>query len=314
MPVEVECDWCGKTFEKYSSQVAEHNFCSQECQEKWMSQNWEGENNPVWKGGKIQTKCDYCGEQIEVERYKMEKLNHHFCDKSCFDEWQKNKEIVECENCGKEFEKIPSKIERKDHHFCSRSCYREWRSKEVRGKNHPGWNRIEISCENCGKVIDRLPSEVEAREHNFCSRECLNEWKKNQRIEVECQNCGRKFEKIPFRARKAENHFCSKECRIEWSKGENHPNWKGGYNPLYPPNWLEQRKKAIERDNHLCQLCGAEEESIEHNVHHIVPYIAFDEGKEANRLSNLITLCDSCHNRAEYGEITEEELRKLAQT
>lgn len=39
---EVKCDFCGKTLEKYPSQINEHNFCSLECFHKWN----QGVNNP----------------------------------------------------------------------------------------------------------------------------------------------------------------------------------------------------------------------------------------------------------------------------
>jgi len=39
---EVKCDFCGKTLEKYPSQINDHNFCSLECFHKWN----QGVNNP----------------------------------------------------------------------------------------------------------------------------------------------------------------------------------------------------------------------------------------------------------------------------
>jgi len=75
----------------------------------------------------------------------------------------------------------------------------------------------------------------------------------------------------------------------------------------YGPNWPEQRARALERDRHRCRHCGAPERpGREHDVHHIRPFREFgyipgenENYRQANRLENLITLCPSCHRRAE---------------
>lgn len=79
--------------------------------------------------------------------------------------------------------------------------------------------------------------------------------------------------------------------------GKNNPRWRGGYEPFYGPDWREQRKKALERDKHICQICGSPETTYKHDVHHIKPY---RESKD-NSLSNLITLCRPCHLKIENG-------------
>jgi 5-methylcytosine-specific restriction endonuclease McrA len=35
------------------------------------------------------------------------------------------------------------------------------------------------------------------------------------------------------------------------------------------------------------------------HVHHIIPLREFDEPEEANTLSNLVTVCTSCHGEVE---------------
>jgi len=66
-------------------------------------------------------------------------------------------------------------------------------------------------------------------------------------------------------------------------------------------NWAASRNAAVCRDNGRCRLCGrrdAEETTLD--VHHIKPRVQYiDEdglAPEANELSNLITLCKSCHS------------------
>jgi len=75
----------------------------------------------------------------------------------------------------------------------------------------------------------------------------------------------------------------------------------------YGPDWNRIRLAVRTRDGFHCQVCGALESdpstglrvSREHDVHHKIPFKAFTSAAEANRLDNLITLCSSCHRKAE---------------
>ncbi|MCG3211097.1 MAG: ATP-dependent RNA helicase DbpA [Anaerolineae bacterium] len=67
----------------------------------------------------------------------------------------------------------------------------------------------------------------------------------------------------------------------------------------YGPNWAEQRNAARARDGYRCQVCGAPEQGRQHDVHHKIPFRQFASYRLANRLENLVTLCRTCHQRAE---------------
>ena len=94
----------------------------------------------------------------------------------------------------------------------------------------------------------------------------------------------------------------------------------------YGPDWPHIRDAVRARDGYRCQVCGAPEESRQHEVHHKTPFRSFlnrsttspDVGSQsretlrqaqdnaldavrvyANRLDNLTTLCPSCHRKAE---------------
>jgi 5-methylcytosine-specific restriction endonuclease McrA len=90
-------------------------------------------------------------------------------------------------------------------------------------------------------------------------------------------------------------------------RGESHLHYKNGKTQYYGPNWRTQRDKARERDNHSCQACGKHQSEQRRKiaVHHVIPRSTFvDENGElnhegANRLGNLVSLCDSCHNQWE---------------
>lgn len=79
--------------------------------------------------------------------------------------------------------------------------------------------------------------------------------------------------------------------------GEDNPNWSGGYKKYYGRNWEEQREKAIERDGGKCHICG----DPEIQVHHVHPFRTFglENYEEANRLENLICLCQEHHSQWE---------------
>ena len=67
----------------------------------------------------------------------------------------------------------------------------------------------------------------------------------------------------------------------------------------YGENWNEIKVDIRKRDNFQCQACGVIEDKKSHHVHHLKPFRLFERAEEANRYSNLITLCPKCHNRIE---------------
>ena len=80
----------------------------------------------------------------------------------------------------------------------------------------------------------------------------------------------------------------------------------------YGPNWLQLRDRVRARDKYTCQVCGAVEATRQHDVHHKVPFRAFSSFVEANRLENLVTLCPSCHRKAEQNVRMRSGLAGLA--
>jgi DEAD/DEAH box helicase domain-containing protein len=88
----------------------------------------------------------------------------------------------------------------------------------------------------------------------------------------------------------------------------------------YGPDWPEVRAAARERDGYHCRQCGApEREGRAHDVHHLRPFREFGyvpgenrNDRQANALDNLITLCSTCHHRAEAARGTRSALGGLA--
>ncbi len=67
----------------------------------------------------------------------------------------------------------------------------------------------------------------------------------------------------------------------------------------YGPGWDTLRERVRKRDGYRCQVCGLPEIGRAHDVHHKIPFRAFLSVEQANQMQNLITLCPTCHRRAE---------------
>ena len=87
-----------------------------------------------------------------------------------------------------------------------------------------------------------------------------------------------------------------KSLRERWL-GENNPNWSGGKNEPYSPDWTITLRRSIrERDNYVCKLCGKIQGDEVHCVHHI------DYDKKNCDPKNLITLCRSCNIKVNHNK------------
>jgi 5-methylcytosine-specific restriction endonuclease McrA len=115
---------------------------------------------------------------------------------------------------------------------------------------------------------------------------------------------------------------CGHACRRQWLSdsftGIGHPNWKGGGNGSYGKGWNSVRRNALERDGYQCVICDSSKAEIGRNpdVHHIVPVRSFIESAEHTRedahfLDNVVSLCISCHRKADFGKISRDRLRSL---
>lgn len=92
--------------------------------------------------------------------------------------------------------------------------------------------------------------------------------------------------------------------------GSDHPSWKGGissertkiYNSAKYKNW---RKKVFERDNYICQECGATNglgKTVFLQAHHLKSFSKYPELRF--KTDNGLTLCFGCHNLTKRGRFT----------
>lgn len=66
--------------------------------------------------------------------------------------------------------------------------------------------------------------------------------------------------------------------------------------------WQRQRNKCKKLADFTCQICGAtKEDGVRIDAHHIIPKAK--GGNNDHSLSNLICLCQSCHNKVHHGEL-----------
>lgn len=69
----------------------------------------------------------------------------------------------------------------------------------------------------------------------------------------------------------------------------------------YPPDWEAHRTAVYRRDDYTCRNCGTKSgphvpegrQGVRLHAHHVAPK---SQGG-SNRLDNLVTLCEACHNR-----------------
>jgi DEAD/DEAH box helicase domain-containing protein len=86
----------------------------------------------------------------------------------------------------------------------------------------------------------------------------------------------------------------------------------------YGPQWDRLREAIRARDGYRCQVCGTGEQGRAHDVHHKTPLRSFHSSSgipaflAANRPENLITLCHTCHRRAETAVRVRSGLSGLA--
>jgi len=171
-------------------------------------------------------------------------------------------------------------------------------------------DKVEIKCNQCGEKRNVYPYRAEKQFPNGTSETC--KFCMDKKVVTSCSWCGSDIEKHRYLVDAAENNFCDHKCFGEWRSsniiGENHPRYNGGRKD-FGENWPEIRKVAIQRDNEECQRCGISRErhlsdkNIDLDVHHKEPRRKFIEScksiEQADEISNLITLCRSCHMKME---------------
>lgn len=172
---------------------------------------------------------------------------------------------------------------------------------------------IDTECIVCGRTFKKNRRFKSSR--NTCCKYCTNyiiRLKKIKGYYSLCKVCDKAVWNMPSVKRVT----CSKECADLLSKILAHERYKTatatGHKKYYGPNWRYQRYLARERDDYTCKKCGIKELDYGHelSVHHIKPFVYFDNYEEANKLSNLLTVCEPCHRKIHSGENHHSKFKK----
>ena len=264
MTILIKCSLCGTEIQRRSSNHKYCGVCSKIARKKYLGK-FKDYHSQYWEKSKVARVCVVCGQE-----YKSVKESQT-CSPACRGKLKtlNYSEILTCLICGKKFKRTSSNIKNGRNKTCSLECRSKRHSNLMQDKKHWNWQdaKVKKTCIICGKEFKVY--ERKNRSHPTCSYKC----------------------KYVLISRNM--------------SGENHYLWRGGWQWYRGENWLSQRKKALIRDNYQCQECGKtqgqelEEVQRELSVHHIVPFRFFNDHKEANRLENLLSLCNACHYKQE---------------
>lgn len=234
--------------------------------------------------------CIYCNKEFGVPPSRAKKGEVKYCSKGCKFAHFKVKEtekrsLTKCDYCGKEFLRYNYRKDKNNKNYCSYECM---------GKDK---ERLEeCVCENCDETFFAKRSRNKLYKARFCSLKCRDEFYKydldgneinTNRI---CPECDKHFTARRDQIRIGKAVYCSDECKYNAMKcdyGENDRHF-------YSSNkWKKLKMECRKEYDFTCQMCGVKSKSV--HVHHMIPRRLGGP----DELTNLITLCGSCHIKTE---------------
>jgi 5-methylcytosine-specific restriction endonuclease McrA len=284
--VEVACAQCGKRLSIIPAFAKEYknHFCNRVCSNEYRRQ------------GKITVKCAKCGKEKSISP-SLATRERYFCGIECMIATQRQEAILtrddrriktQCIQCGNQIYRKPSHVYRNTSQFCSRTCRGQYQSEHPRGKH-----LIEMVCKQCGVAFKTWPTRIKSG-RRFCSVACHNihQTQLDLRVDLICKVCNKEYRRTFHQLTKRNSSYCSTACSHEGRRRNLHA--RNYY-------WRSIAEKIRQRDKHTCRLCGKYQRSPRLHVHHIIKASRFGvEGvKQANHPSNLVSLCASCHRKAE---------------
>lgn len=225
------------------------------------------------KGPSLQ--CVRCGGSFHVPPVRA--LTAKYCSARCkYDDREAATKISHaCPQCGKEFLGWKAQARK----YCSYECSNLARSKKVKKL-----------CAYCGESFEVKQSEDDV----CCSLECRNArsktevWPTRTRQRRNCNYCGLEFWARPSQIAERGAKFCSPKCMGFAKRKKTPPPPPHFYNYTY---WKQIRQTVLERDSNACKQCGFSGRSL--HVHHIIE----KRNGGGEELSNLVTLCNPCHQK-----------------
>lgn len=246
--------------------------------------------------------CAQCGAKFTDPKHPHRK----YCSRKCVIASQTKRARKTCPGCGIVFDQHSPKQK-----YCTPEC-----AYQHRPRPRDEAKRSTFTCQWCGKEFD----EWTYRQPSFCSNQCRSEYGARQPrpsarrpesfVTLKCEICGKPYTVHKAQTEGRNSRYCSNECRYAGialkQQGSGNPNYRGGTIRHRGTNWEAQKRRALKRDGHRCQICHKKlgRKPWDYGIHHIKPYREFGGNYiEANRLSNLITLCRSCHAKVEFGHL-----------
>lgn len=277
----LKCSYCGEITNKTKTKNRSKAYCGRECSSK---SNRTG----------LTKKCLTCEIDFYVPLYRKD--TSKYCSTACESEYRRA--YSNCPICEKQF------FSRNKNTYCSSECYKA--SIEIKRESQ----YITLICSTCEEEYTARSYRV--GESKYCSHKCYTDSKKTgHKKNCYCDQCHVHFYKNSTVQRQAKYNFCSRGCMSKYYidnklfSGEKNGNWGGGKINYYGETWRKQRNLARERDNYTCQDCGVKEcdYGIELSVHHLIPFVIFNDSVKANDLSNLKTVCEPCHRKIHSGDL-----------
>lgn len=146
---------------------------------------------------------------------------------------------------------------------------------------------------NAAVARSHITAESRAKQSATRKARKITPWNKGRAMSEE--------QKEKLRIQRADPEY--RERQADRQRGDKSPNWRGGVataNLRSPQDWKwkQRRAECYERDDWTCQDCGVKcgvKGPRRIQAHHI---IARRNGG-SDKLSNLVTLCASCHHKRE---------------
>lgn len=234
---------------------------------------------PHWKDPKGTTtkQCLQCGGPVKRAAAKL-------CSQRCRGQWLKKPQKT-CSVCGVR----PCSRQNK---YCSAKCAYQGR----KAKRRP-----ERPCPVCRTSF--WPTlQPSGKWERYCSRRCYlaHVGERRAMLEAHCLQCGHSFRRTKASLGRNRLHFCSRKCSSQYQSGVQHPNYRGARDPNRGPLWERIAETIRVRDERKCRKCGlaeAENRGKRLSVDHIRAWRTFTDKVAANAPENLVSLCQSCHNK-----------------
>lgn len=217
-----------------------------------------------------------------------------------------------CTHCGVTFV-ARHRVQEAFLRFCSQAC--------AIARRRANGVKPNVRCLRCKTEFHTPPS----CRRVYCSRDCANTHKRESAA-TRCVWCNVPFTPMQWLKVGARRRLsvvsglrahCSQECathttaeKLSRIVGPMRPAWKGGTTVDHKkgyrgPGWNAIARSIRKRDGEQCVRCSMTNAAHrawcgkQLEVHHMIPFHNFTDYRRANKPANLVTLCISCHRKAE---------------